>query len=117
MRKALSKSEGQRKKFQATFSRTGKKVNYQGHSEDTILLTKITDCETGKVITDHLWFAYTKGFEDANLKSGCLVEFEARIKKYEKGYANKQLGLDLRKFDYKLNHLTKIKVVKNTEAF
>jgi mRNA-degrading endonuclease YafQ of YafQ-DinJ toxin-antitoxin module len=117
MRKTLGKSEGQRKKFQATFSRTGKKVNYQGHSEDTILLTNITDVETGKIITDHLWFAYTKGFEDAHLKEGCVIEFEARVKKYEKGYANKQLGLDLRKFDYKLSHPTKIKVVKNVGGF
>jgi hypothetical protein len=117
MRKGLVKSEGQRKKFQATFSRTGKKTNYKGYSEDTILLNNIIDAETGKVITDHLWFSYTRGFEEANLKEGCQIEFEARVKKYEKGYANKQLGLDLRKYDYKLSHPTKIKVVKNTSGF
>lgn len=114
VRKGLIQSEGQRKKFLATFSRTGKKINYQGYSEDTILLKNIVDAETGKVITDHLWFSYTRGFEEAHLKEGCQIEFEARVKKYEKGYANKQLGLNLRQHDYKLSHPTKIKVVRGT---
>ncbi len=116
MRKILEKSKGERKRFIGTFSRTGKKMSYTGYSEDTILLTNIIDAETGLAITDHLWFSYTSGFEKANLKEGCLVEFEARVRKYEKGYANKKLGLDLRKHDYKLSHPTKIKIV-STKRF
>ena len=112
MRKGLAKAEGQRNKFRAVFSRTGKKTNFRGYREDTILLANIIDVESGKVVADHLWFSFTKGFEVAGIKEGVQIEFEARVKQYEKGYANKQLGLDLRKYDYKLSHPTKIVVVK-----
>ncbi len=114
MRKGLAKVEGERKKFQATFSRVGKKTNYQGFSEDTILLTNILDIETGKVVADHLWFSFTKGFEDAKIKEGMLLEFDARVKPYKKGYVNKRLGLRSQKIDYKLSHPTKIVAVKSS---
>jgi len=108
MRKELAKDEGQRKKFKAIFSRLGKKVGYNGYSEETILLTKIED-ENGKVVADHVWFTYTKGFEKATLTEGDLVEFEARIKEYTKGYVNRRYKINNKSIDYKLSHPTKIK--------
>ena len=114
MRKELGKSEGQRKRFRAIFSRTGKKAGYRGHSEDTILLTRIVDQETGKVVADHVWFSYTKGFEDARLREGMEVEFEARVKEYDKGYVNNQIGIDFRKRDYKLSHPTRIRELRGS---
>ena len=111
MRKELAKIAGERKKFSATFSRLGKKVNYKGHSEETILLTNIVDLAENKKAADHVWFAFTAGFEKAGIKEGkegCLVEFEARTKEYKKGYANSRFKIDERKRDFKLSNPTKI---------
>jgi hypothetical protein len=111
MRRLLAKEEGNRKKFTATFERFGKKVNYKGYSETTVLLTNIADTETNQRVADHLWFTYTAGFEKAGMKEGCVIEFDARVKEYSKGYVNKKYGINNRKNDYKLSHPTKIKVI------
>lgn len=112
MRKELAKKEGERKKFKATVSRLGKKTNYLGHREDTILLVNITDAETNRIITGHLWFSFTKGFETACVKPGDIIEFEARVRKYSKGYVNRRYGINQTQMDYRLSHPTHI-VVKN----
>lgn len=110
MRSGLSKDEGVRKKFYGTFSRLGKKRNYNGYSEDTILLVKVMDGDSNEQVADHVWFAYTKGFEKIQLNEGVVVEFEARVKAYAKGYVNRGLGMTKRKTDLKLSHPTKIKI-------
>lgn len=112
IRKRLAAENGQRKKFRATFSRLGKKVNFKGYSEETILLVNILDFETNSVVADHVWFSYTKGFEKIKLDEGVIVEFEARIKEYAKGYVNKKIGINNRKIDFKLSNPTKINLVK-----
>lgn len=111
MRRKLKESLGDRKKFLGTFIRLGKKKNYRGYSDETILLKNITDVETGKMITDHAWFAYTKGFQTIAIVPGAQVEFEARVKEYKKGYQNTRYKIDNRTIDYKLSHPTKISVV------
>lgn len=111
MRKVLAREEGQRKKFKGVFTRFGKKVNYKGYSEMTVLLSSIIDVETNTTVADHVWFSYTTGFEKAGLVAGASVEFEARVKEYSKGYVNKKIGVNNRKKDYKLSHPTKIKKV------
>ena len=114
MRKDLAKIEGQRKKFRAIFSRLGKKTNYKGYPEPTILLTTIIDSETDKKIADHLWFGLTKGFEEAGVKEGAegaTIEFEARIKEYKKGYINARYKINRQKLDYKLSHPTRVRVI------
>jgi hypothetical protein len=110
MRKALGKEEGNRKKYYATFERLGKKINYNGYSEDTILLTKIIDAETNQVMADHLWFSFTKGFEKIKLTDGIEIEFEARVKEYKKGYVNARYKINNRSTDFKLSNPTKIKL-------
>ncbi len=111
MRKELAAQAGDRKKFRATFSRIGKKTNFKGYSEDTILLTEVREADTNKLVADHLWFSYTQGFEKIVLTEGTVLEFEARVKEYSKGYVNKSLRLNQRNTDYKLSHPTKIKKV------
>jgi hypothetical protein len=111
MRTKLAAEAGNRKKFQGTFSRLGKKVNYNGYSEDTILLVQITDMATGQVVSDHVWFSYTKGFEQVRLSEGVRVEFEARVKEYKKGYVNPALGRKRKTSDFKLSHPTRIRLV------
>ncbi len=109
MRKELAAQAGDRKKFRATFSRLGKKTNFKGYSEDTILLTDVRDADTNKRVADHLWFSYTQGFEKIVLTEGTILEFDARVKEYSKGYVNKSLHRNQRNTDYKLSHPTKIK--------
>ena len=111
MRKSLENKVGQRKKFRAVFTRFGKKVNYKGYTDETLLLTQVTDIETNTIVTDHHWFAYTKGFEKIQLKEGAMIEFEARVKTYKKGYVNHKLSINKRKSDYKLSHPTNIRVI------
>jgi len=111
VRKQLSASDGLRKRFRAVFVRTGKKVNYKGYSEDTILLHQVIDLDGHEVVTDHVWFTYSKAFEDAGIHEGDTLEFDARVKAYKKGYVNKQYKIDQQRSDYKLSHPTKIVVI------
>jgi hypothetical protein len=113
IRKRLAAEEGKRKVFKATFSKFGKKINYKGYSEPTILLVNVTDVEINQMVTDHIWFTLTKGFEDVKLEAGTVIQFEARVKEYKKGYANKKYGINNKSLDYKLSHPTKITIVKN----
>lgn len=108
MRKVLKQSLGERKKFSGIFVKLGKKKNYLGYTEETILLKDIKDLADAKLVADHLWFAYTKSFQQISLVPGAQIEFEARIKKYEKGYRNTRYNIDHRTTDYKLSHPTKI---------
>lgn len=108
MRLTLGKSEGDRKKFAGTFVKMGKKRNYHGYNEETVLLKDIVDIKENKIVAHHVWFAYTKNFQKLSLQQGVCVEFEARIKKYTKGYVNSRHKIDSRTMDYKLSHPTKI---------
>ncbi len=109
MRKIL-KDKGNEKRYTytGTFVREGRKNGYKG-TERTLLFKNVKDSE-GNLITEHLWFNYTKGFEKANLNEGDIVEFSARVSEYEKGYKGRRW--DVYKpieTDYKLSYPTKIK--------
>lgn len=111
MRKNLEAVNGKRKKFKATFVRLGKKVGFKGYTEETILLKNVVDLESNRIVADHIWFSFTKGFEKASLTDGSTLEFEARVKEYTKGYVRKDLNIDNRTTDYKLSHPSKIRKV------
>jgi hypothetical protein len=114
VRSKLGKDIGLRKRFSARVVRFGKKVNYKGYSEETILLDRIADAESGEVMTDHLWFTFSLTFQKANPKEGDKIEFDARVKDYKKGYVNKQIGINNRKKDFKLSHPTNINILKSS---
>ena len=109
LRKNLEKLDGVRGEFTATFVRFGSRTNYKGYSEETILLKDVRSTESNSIVTDHLWFSYTKGFQSIALTPGAMIIFDARIKKYLKGYVNKRIAVDQRKEDYKLSHPTRIR--------
>lgn len=111
MRTGLKKDLGERKTFTGKFVRTGKKAGFKGYSQETILLKDVTDKSTGEHVTDHVWLNYTKGFEHVNPQPGKIVEFQARIVEYKKGYRNSQFETARQKKDYKLSHPTQIRVV------
>jgi hypothetical protein len=112
MRKKLAEEVGVRKKFRGVFARYGKKVNYKGYSEETVLVEQIVDAETGQVMCDHIWFNLTKSFEKLNLTSGDVLQFDARIKEYQKGYKNSAYKINNTTKDFKLSHPTNISLVK-----
>jgi hypothetical protein len=111
MRKQLAGDEGERKRYSAVFNRIGKKTNFKGYSEETILLQNIVDLTTGKRVADHLWFSYTKSFQQVDLTEGVTIEFVARVKEYTKGYVNRRYKIDQRKKDFKLSHPTQVKLM------
>ena len=111
MRAVLKSIDQVRKKFRGVFQREGKKTNWHGYAEPTILLRHVTD-ETGKIVTDHLWFNWTKAFDALGpLKSGDIIEFEARVTNYKKGYVNRKARIDHSTTDYKLSRPTKVRIV------
>lgn len=112
MRKNLEEIEGVRGEFSATFVKLGTKRNYKGYSEETVLLKNVRSTENNSVVADHLWFSYTKGFQSIVLTPGVVIIFNARIKKYTKGYVNKRIGMNERKEDYKLSHPTQIRLIE-----
>src|SRR5690348_16275744 len=94
MRTELQKIQGKRGKFYGTFEKYGSKKNWKGYEETTILLKDIKD-EEGKIVSDHLWFNETKGFEKiGELNEGDTIQFEARVRPYTKGYVNHRQGID-----------------------
>jgi len=112
MRKELKILDEQRDLFRGTFKKYGLKSGYKGASTETILLVSICN-DNGKIISDHLWFNMTKGFEKlGTLREGDIIQFEARVGKYRKGYINRRADIDQSSFDYKLSHPTKITLVQ-----
>lgn len=69
----------------------------------------------GEIKEDHIWLNLTKEFEklEPYLKEGVIVEFDARIKLYKKGYINRRLNIYDLRYDYKLSHPTRVKIADN----
>lgn len=97
--------------FIGEFERFGKK-NGWFKEEKTILLKNIKFLE-GDYVCDHLWFGYTKGFAKLNLKYGDIIEFNARVNSYIKGYFGRKDDIykNISK-DYKLSYPTKMRKIE-----
>jgi uncharacterized protein YneR len=117
MRKELEKLNNERRQFSAIFVRYGSKSGWKGYPIKTILLKDVNNGV--KIVTDHIWFTMTKGFEALReLKEGDKVEFCARVKEYIKGYAGYKEDVAMERpleTDYKLSHPTKIKKYENLQ--
>ena len=116
MRTELKKINGDRRTFTGTFVRLGTKSSY-GYVKQTLLLADVKD-SSGNVVTDHLWFNLTKGFESLNLVPGDIVQFDARVKPYMKGYRGWRDEDDDYEYkpvsvDYKLSNPSKVKRIDN----
>ncbi len=114
MRKKLEKKNNKRMTFIATFERYGKKTNFKGYKEETLLFLNVCDLAKNKM-ADHIWFTMNKQFRKiGELKQGDTVQFDARIKGYYKGYNGYKEDVSFEKpveYDYKLSHPTKIKKI------
>jgi hypothetical protein len=124
MREELKQLSPARRKFIATFSRYGEKPSWRFDrflakpskstffKEKTLLFVDVR-LSTGTIVTDHIWFSMTKGFNAlGTLEAGDVVSFEARVKPYTKGRRHwdedDQFGFEI---DYKLSFPTNIKRV------
>ena len=113
MREKLKKIEEERGLFRGLFKKYGAKTGYRGQSAETVLLVQVRD-GSGALVSDHLWFNLTKGFEKlGTLREGEIIQFEARVRRYKKGYVNRRAGIDESSYDYKLSHPTKIARVRS----
>lgn len=115
-RQAFASRNGDRGTYSATFVRFGTKDGWVG-PVPTVLLKDVKDL-TGLVVTDHLWFNLTKGFDACNLQPGDVVAFDARVAIYRKGYQGYRDKLRFEKpitYDYKLSHPTKVGVVRRVD--
>ena len=104
MRRQLQKINDVRASFSGTYVRSGIKTGWKGRLEATVLLKDVKD-KNGKIVTDHLWFNMTMGFASLTLKEGDIVQFDARVKPYQK--FDREYGI--REIDYKLSHPTKVR--------
>ena len=112
--KAIGKQE--RHTFSGVFVREGLKSAYRGLPLPTVLLKDVKLKDSDKIITDHLWFNKTKGFESLNLKEGNIVQFDARVDSYVKGYKGYREDVcSHTEKDYKLSYPTKIKLIKDSQ--
>lgn len=114
VRSLLAPIVGSRRKFRGTFVRYGQKSGYRG-TLTTILLTTIEDVTSHKVVTDHLWFTMGKRFKALTLKDGDLVEFDARVTTYYKGYrGDRDDEVHPIELDYRLSFPTNLKKANGT---
>jgi len=106
MRETLEKYYKKRIRVRATVDRFGMRSSYKGPNKTTILLKDITKTDTKEYLTDHIWFTTGKRFDKCKLISGDIIEFDARIDMYSKGYG------EYSEIDYKLAYPTKIEVIQ-----
>ena len=119
MRKNLADMYNVRSRFLGTFERFGKKTAYKGPDIVTFVLSNVKivrdlpdyNLEKGDQVTDHLWFTYGKRFKKIkNLTPGDLIEFDARVRIYTKGYKKDH-------FDYNLKYPSKVKRIGHDSSY
>lgn len=110
MRKSLKQLCGKRMRFRGVIDRYGWKKDINGNYKETILLKNICLIESDDIVTDHVWFTCGKTIS-SDLPIGSVIEFDARVAIYMKGYKNSFLGINNRKKDYKLSNPTKLKLI------
>lgn len=111
MRQELKLIYNRRLRFRAVVERFGEKKGYRGYPEPTILFKNVVRTDTGKQVTDHIWFTVGKTISSLGLRPGDTVEFDARVGGYVKGYVNHREYRDDRILDYKLNRPTRFQKV------
>lgn len=115
MRKALRNIGcDERHTFTAEFSRYGIKNGWAG-DVPTVLLKDIRLGD--KIVCDHLWFTCGKQFDALGLECGDIVQFDARVDSYWKGYMGYRDDVYDKPVekDWKLSFPTKIKKMGRNE--
>jgi len=105
----LKELNGERIRFRGIFLKFGIKTGFKGRLCQTVLLVDIVNLRNGnQIITDHLWFNYTKELQNClPLLPGDILEFNGRVRTYQKGYREDDEENPIR-MDYNLQHPRKI---------
>lgn len=109
MRNALKELHGQRRTFTARFEEIRDHANYRGRSMSVVLLQNVR--LDGIFVADHVWMPCTIGWQ-INLHAGDVVEFQARVDKYVKGYFGTKDVVKPKSEDYTLVYPRKIRILK-----
>lgn len=111
MRTGLLDYYGERHTFVGTYARNGMKRGWFNEMEFTVLLKNVKLVGSNKVLTDHLWFNYTKQFQKLDgLKTGDEIQFDGRVSSYTKSDIN-DLGERFYYNDLKISRPTKVKII------
>lgn len=115
MRKELKKlGSAERHTFRGTFARFGTKAAFKGPPLVTVLLYDL--CTTkDEIFSDHIWLNLTKGLAKLELQRGDIVEFDARVGQYVKGYVNYNHFIDEREVDYHVQRPTHCYKIGHTD--
>lgn len=111
MREKLEQIKKYQLRFRAIVSRFSTKTNFKGETEKTVMLDSIKRLDTDELVADHVWLPLSISLSQLNLTPGKIIDFNAKIESYKKGYVNLKRGIDNRKIDYKLSQLTKLNVI------
>ncbi len=110
MREALAARDNERFRIRAAVSRRGKRR--------TILLVDGVDASSGESLFDHLWMKIGKwarvpeGNDWRAIRSGDVIEFDARTGPYVKGYFGTRKGIEKPPaLDWKMFRPTKLKLI------
>ena len=112
-RTALKERIGQTLQVRAIFERNGFR-NSPDKVCRTVLVKNIRECESGEILTGHLWFEMEKPWKKLGLAKGDMVEFTARATEYRKGYWGRKVRPGCPnppRTDYHLTPPKEIKVV------
>ena len=106
---------GRRMTFVGIFWKYGAFSNRRGTGR-TILLRSVKDIN-GHTFANHVWINYTAGFDAVGeFKTGDLVQFEATVFEYVKGYRGGKIEDRLKhplQVDYGLKYPRKVKLLQN----
>jgi hypothetical protein len=102
MRKKLGELNEERFRIRAKVGDFGLRPAYRGPPLETVLLVNVRKVENDAFLTDHLWL--TKGVWSYGIQVGDVIEFNARVKPYWKGYYKDEK-------DYKVANPTGVAIV------
>jgi hypothetical protein len=95
---------GRKVQERGTYTGTVQNVSRKKAGQHHLCLLNITD-ENGKIVADHIWFILGKRFQSAGwLRTGDRMQFDARVKTYQKGWAGSQT-------DYRLSNPTNVRLI------
>lgn len=108
---------GEKHTFTAEFVKYSNKMSRAKVPIQTLLFQNIKN-EEGKVVADHIWFVTNKEFEQFKFHYGNIVQFDAYVEEYVKGYfgirENRRHHHKKMALDYSLSRPTEIKKLRNT---
>jgi hypothetical protein len=108
MRSELAKLAGEQRRFRADVADFG--VGRGASRSETLLLVEVRSTDDpDTVVADHVWLKKGKPFQGVSL--GDVIEFDAVVEQYEKGYQNFRLGIDETTTDYRLSKPADVRIV------